>query len=344
MTEHDERNDADDDPELARLLRRAPRPLPVPAERRAIAFETVRAEWRSATSRSTRRWTPLRTGLAASAAALLVATLLLGRGWDAAGAEVAVAMTVSGAEVSAAGSGLLARWTAPPRGLQQGGALRAAELLTTGSTSAAMLRVGSTLTLRVAPQSQLRFDSADSVTLLRGELYVDSGARGGITAPLLVATAHGIVQHVGTRYLVRAGSSDVTVAVREGRVRLTGAAGRLRAEASAGEQLRIAADAERIERGALAADDAVYAWLSSIPAPIEVEGQTLSTFMAWYSAETGRDIQFTDGAAAAVLSNVQLRGSVAGLTPDQALDAVAAVADLAVSRSPAGIRIEGVRR
>jgi ferric-dicitrate binding protein FerR (iron transport regulator) len=345
MTETNERPTPDDEAQLARVLRRAARVPEIPAERRAAAFERVHAEWRTATERSARRWTPLRAGLAASVAATLVAvTLLSGRLAGPAGADVAVALAANGTELSVGRSGWLDRWRAPVGTLQSGAVLQTADVLTTGASSAALLRVGPVLTLRVAPESQLRFDSADRVTLLRGQLYVDSGARSGIATALTVATALGEVQHVGTRYLVRAGSGSLEVAVREGRVRLSGFEAATRAEAAAGQRLRLGAGGRSIERGALAADDSAYGWLAAIPTPIDIEGRTLGAFLDWYSAETGRAVVLGQGDAASTLRDVRLSGRVAGLSPDQALDTVAAVADLTISRDESGVRIGGAAR
>jgi ferric-dicitrate binding protein FerR (iron transport regulator) len=338
------------DAQLARVLRLAPRVPEVSAERRAAAFERVHEDWRAATSRPARRWTPLRAvpsrgALAAGLAAMLVATTLwVGRAAVPAGDEIAVAMTVSGAELAVGGAGWFDRWRSPAQALHAGTALHAADVLTTGPASVALLRVGPVLTLRVAPQSQLRFDGVDRVTLLRGQVYVDSHSGSGVATALTVATPLGDVQHVGTRYLVRAGAAAIEVGVREGRVRLSGVEPGVAAEAVAGERLRLAADADAIERSVLAGNDAAYAWLAEIPAPIDIEGQTLATFLQWYAAETGRTVVLGSGEQAAPLGSVRLSGSVAGLTPEQALETVAAVADLSVSVATGVVQVDSAGR
>jgi ferric-dicitrate binding protein FerR (iron transport regulator) len=330
----------DDDAQLARVLRLARRVPEVPAERRAAAFERVHADWRAATNRPARRWTPLRTGLAASLAAVLVAgTLWAGRAAAPAGAEIAVAMTVSGPELAVGGARWIDRWRSPAQALQVGAKVRADDVLTTGPASAALLRVGPVLTLRVAPQSQLRFDGVDRVTLLRGQVYVDSNSALGVATALTVATPLGDVRHLGTRYLVRADADAIEVGVRDGRVRLSGRAPGVAAEAGAGERLRLATQVGSVERSALAGDDPAYAWLAAIPAPVDIEGQTLADFLAWYAAETGRDVVLGSGAQDEPLRDVRLSGSVAGLTPERALETVAAVTDLTVVRNPGGVQV-----
>jgi ferric-dicitrate binding protein FerR (iron transport regulator) len=330
----------DTDAQLARVLRLAPRVPEVPAERRAAAFERVHADWRAATRRPARRWTPVRAALVASLAAVLVATTLwVGRAAAPAGDEIAVAMTVSGADLAVGGAGWLDRWRSPAQALGVGTAVHAADLLTTGPSSAALLRVGPVLTLRVAPQTQLRFDGVHRLTLLRGQVYVDSNAGSGVATAFIIATALGDVQHLGTRYLVRAGVDAIEVGVRDGRVRLSGREPGVSAEATAGQRLRLAERTGSVERSALAGDDPAYAWLAAIPAPVDIEGKTLAEFLEWYAAETGRGVVLGSGAEDEPLRAVLLSGNVAGLTPERALDAVAAVADLTVVRTPGGVRV-----
>ena len=72
---------------------------------------------------------------------------------------------------------------------------------------------------------------------------------------------------------------------------------------------------------------------------IDIEGQTLATFLQWYAAETGRTVVLGSGAQDEPLRDVRLSGSVAGLTPERALETVAAVTDLTVVSNPGGVQV-----
>lgn len=342
MNQHDDAQARDDDADVARALQLAARRPVVSDERRAAAFARVHAEWRAATAVerpvARGRW---RAALAAGLAAGVVAVALLsGRVADSPGAELALASVVQGAELVPATGRPWQLWGKDARTLAAGAAVHADETLRTGPHGVALLRLGSTLALRVAPQSELRFDAPDRVTLLRGQVYVDSGSQKGEGAPLTVATAQGEVRHLGTRYLVRADAATLDVAVRDGRVLLAAGERRLRAEAMGGERLRLVAGAGAIERATLAPDDPAYAWLARIPAPFAIEGRTLGDFVRWYEAETGRRVELGARTSIDALRGVRLSGSVAGMSPDEALDTVAAVTDLAVDRVDGRVRID----
>lgn len=334
------------DADIARAVRLASRLPAIPDDRRAAAYQRVRAEWQAATAPpATRRSTGWRAALAAGIAASLVAVaLVVGRVDAPAGAEVAVAWVGQGVEVAPAARQPWQFWGNSARELRSGAVLHRDDVLQTGGQGAALLRVGPLLTLRLAPQSQLRLDAVDRVTLLRGQVYIDSGSPAGDAGqPLTVATAAGDVRHLGTRYLVRAGDNVVEVAVRDGRVLLAGRNATVRTQAGAGEGLRLVADASAVERYPLSPDDASYAWLAQIPTPLEIEGQTLGTFLDWYAAETGRPVAMGTGEPAERMRAVRLSGSIAGLTPDQALDTVAAVADLAIERRGDQVKVDIAR-
>lgn len=343
----------DDDTDVARALRLAAAPRPS-AERRAAAFERVHAEWRAAVAppqqpvvappQPTRRpaW---RITLAASVAAAAIAIALVAGGPAARSERVAVAKVVAGRQATLQGSGALDRWLGRERVLAANAVVQSGDSLSTGDATAALLQIGPTLTLRVAPQSQLRFDAPDEVTLLRGQIYVDADAGTGRGRPLTVVTAYGRVQHVGTRYLVRLLPAALEVAVREGRVQVLAAAADAPAEAGAGERLRLDGGSGVITRGSIAASAADWAWLAAIPAPVGIDGETLDSFLEWYAAESGRRVELGDDAAErARLGSIRLRGSVAGSSPDEALDSVAAIADLVVRRDAGRVTIDAARR
>ncbi|MCU0757570.1 MAG: FecR family protein [Steroidobacteraceae bacterium] len=353
-----------DDADVARVLRlaaAAPRPSP---ERRAVAFERVHAEWRAALAAATppdaaravdderptaavprAGWSaPWRGALAASVAAAALGVGLWATGLAGRPGAVAVATRIAGPQATLQGSAPLDRLLGRGHGLAAGTVVRAGDSLVTGPGTAALLRAGPGLALRLAPDSRLRFDASDEVTLLRGQLYVEADGRAVTPAPLTVATVHGRVRHVGTRYLVRVRPATLDVAVREGRVQVSGVAASAPVEAGAGERLRLDGATGAIDREPVAAAGADWGWLGRIPTPVSIDGETLGRFLEWYAAESGRRVEFGAAATRADAEGIRLRGSVAGLTPDEALDSVAATADLSVERGPDRVTIDAADR
>jgi ferric-dicitrate binding protein FerR (iron transport regulator) len=348
----------DDDADVARVLRLAAAPMPSPS-RRAAAFERVHAEWRAALTdaasapaggarpagdpaeivpRATRRaaW---RNALAAGVAAAALGVVLWATGATARPATLAIAQAVSGPQATLLGSSPLDRLFGRGRGLAADAAIRAGDAVATGEGTAALLQVGPGLALRLAPGSRLRFDTAEQVTLLSGQVYVEADTGAGTPAPLTVATAYARVRHVGTRYLVRVLPATLDVAVREGRVQLSRAA-TAPVEAGAGERLRLDGATGTIARERVAPSGEAWGWLGRIPAPVSIDGATLGRFLEWYTAESGRRVEFGAAAMRERAAAIRLRGSVAGLTPDEALDSVAASADLRVERGADRVTID----
>ena len=161
-------------------------------------------------------------------------------------------------------------------------------------------------------------ERGDRVELLRGAIYVDSG-RDGATAPLVVVTPYGSVRHVGTQYEVRMLETELSVSVREGRIGLERKDASL--QGAAGEQL-VVSSGGNVRREVIAADAADWSWIAQVTPPYEIDQRPLVEFLAWAGRELGREVVFATPAAQAEAGQVILRGSVTGLTPDQAVDAV----------------------
>jgi ferric-dicitrate binding protein FerR (iron transport regulator) len=328
----------DDERLLARAVRDAARLEPASAQARERVRAAVHAQWRVSlpstapvSGGETRapdaaprrvRW-PL--ALAASVAVALVAG---GLSWQSSriGATVAVAEVVRG-PVSITSPGLVGTRESA---LAASAAVATRQVVSTGVDGAALLRLGPGLTLRLAANSRLALTGAGEVSLEAGSVYVDADPRHG-TQPLTVATALGSVRHLGTQYSVSATGSRLEVAVREGRVQLALSAGREPLQAQAGEALRVAASGE-VERLAVRADDTRWAWLGAVPVPFELQGASLSAFLEWYARESGHAVSFAGPGDEARAREVVLSGSIAGLSPEEALQVVVASAGITADR------------
>ena len=304
-----------------RPLKDAPR---VPSDRREAAYARVKEAWQAGLAESPPAQAPdaeqvfpgtvRRRGLFAVAASVVMG-LAVGLGlWSTRGTAPA---------------SIVARVTAVQgvSTLKVGDTLTADSRIVTGEATVA-LALSSGLSVRLAPASESVFESAERLRLDRGRVYVDSGS-GAAGDPWVVETGLGEVRHLGTQYLVTIGTDGLAVAVREGRIALQPArGGTAQTTAIAGERLRVAADAPgQILRTALSPTDAQWDWIESVPTSLEVEGLTLGEFLVWYRRETAQSVTL-DGVDAAT----RLHGSIAGLTPDEALEAIAAATDLDVRR------------
>lgn len=327
-------NDPQDD-DLGRLIRQAERyPPPDPAAKQR-AFDAASAEWRAAVSGTVSERATRRRWLPAAAAAVL----LLGLGsiaWQ----QYAAVPQVSFASVQRTEgnvSVVAPGWLGRTRALVVAATVHSDEILQTAADGGAVLRTANGLSLRLAPDTRVALLSLREIRLDAGEIYIDADpARDA--APLGVLTAVGRVRHLGTQYAVRAvtpagDAAIIEVAVREGRVELTRAAGEALG-VDAGEALRVPR-AGAAARRPLPADDASWNWLQQMAAPLEIDGRTLAEFLRWYSRETGRPVTISAGLASPAEirpDEIRLSGSIQGLTPDEALVAVAASTDFEIRR------------
>ena len=305
--------DGDEDAELQALLRAAgARPTPPPGMSDEVRA-AVAAEWRAvvAAGRPRRRTVPWL--MAASAAALAVGAWFALTQPAAPGAVVATVARLGGpAEVRHASA---SSWQT----LSAGADLRAGDRVRTRATGGVALRRTDGLEVRLDVETAFALADVDRGRLETGRIYVDSGRGNARTDGFVVETAFGSVRHLGTQYAVRLAPAALGVAVREGSVAIDH--GGSDALASAGESVTVSADG-RIERASLAPHDAAWRWAEASAPAFAIDGRTLDEFLEWAARETGGRLVYASAAAAREAQQTVLQGSVDGLTPEQAIDAV----------------------
>jgi len=342
-----DRSDADAPvAELIRLAGHRLEPARFRTDRVRIAVE---AEWRRAVQRRIRR---SRWRLASAAAAALVIVSVLGA-WLLLRRPIpsTKAVTPSSSSSSVA---TLARVVGAVDLVPAGGAsrpLRAGDTVVAGAAidttpgGRAALRFADGTSLRLDAGSRLSIASASRVSLERGTVYIDASrrdaepdrrtrrateaprgvgadarARAGTPTGIEVATTHGTVREIGTQFEVRAIGAALEIRVREGEVRVDGGSRRPVAVTRA-ESVRIEAD-WTIERRPFPVDGSYWAWVEAIAPPFALEGASLESFLRWVGREQGWAWRFSDEAAARHGATVVLHGTIDGLTPTEALDAV----------------------
>lgn len=304
--------DADDaERALERLFAHAkPRALPPAADAEEIR-RAVETEWDEVTGR---RVFLRRAGFAVAGSVTLA--LIVWAALSPSSSDLPVVARVERVE------GLIEGADGAP--LVVGSALSADGVVTTGMGQIA-LRLSSGGSLRVDVQSRVALTSADAVELIAGVVYFDSEkARTGV--PFTVSTDLGSVRDIGTQFLARldptAGQFDI--GVRDGSVELV--RGNEVGAAGVGERLVVTQDAATIRRDRIATFGGEWNWVERVAPPFDTDGRTVSDFLAWFSAQTGRTVTFgsTDAERLA-------RGVVSGpidLQLLQQLSAVLATADL----------------
>ncbi len=320
--------DRGDEREVRRLLESAgPRPRVSP-EDFALIRAAARQEWRRTTDARAPRWRSL-VPLALAASALLA----LAAGWWLWRVEAPVATaslaTVERVEGEVGGP------------LAVGDALAAGAVVVTGAERGPAprrlaIRLANGHSVRLDAGSEVRLVSASSLELARGAVYVDSGPEGAATGGLVVSTEFGDVAEIGTQFEVRLAPGEgaaLRVRVREGAVSLRHDSQSLGAEA--GEELTLGRDGS-VLRTPVEIHGVAWAWVEAAAPALDIEGVRLSAYLDWVERETGLSIDYADGALAGSAAEIELHGTIEGLTPEESLSVVLPGAGL-------GYRVEGRR-
>lgn len=312
------RLDGTDDRDLAALLAAAgPLPRPSP-QAMAEARAAVEAEWRAAVAarRNRQRTT---TWAAAAGIAVAAVAVWIARPWVQPTHELVGSVErIVGDVEQDRGRG---RWTA----LAATDAVAAGTRLRTGSDGRAALQLGNGIELRLDSRTVIAFEEPGRATLAEGAVYVDAGAEPGAAAPdFLLETPAGSVRHLGTQYEARIVDGALKVGIREGRVEIGRGGDKLLGEA--GEQLVL--EGGRLTRSSLAATADDWDWVATVTPPFSIEGRSVDAFLGWAGRETGRVVVYAAPEVEQRAREVSLRGTVEGLTPDEAVVAVLSTTSL----------------
>ena len=309
-----------------------PRVQPPPAMAAEVRA-AVAAEWRATYAARRRRKHMTAWSAAAGIAVAAVGVWLARPPYLAPGDPVASLARVEGAVEYRNHGG--ETWGALPAQAE----LREGADIRTGKTGRVALKLASGVELRLDNATRIVLNDVNHATLRRGGVYVDSGVSGAdASRELELDTRAGTVRHLGTQYEARVAGSVLRVGVREGLVAIGTHGGDV--VGNAGQQLTFRDG--QVTRSALAANAESWAWVGSITPPVAIEGRSVDDFLAWAGRETGRQVIYASPEAAQQARAIVLKGSIAGLTPDDALSAVLATTPLRPEIGDGRIRIEAV--
>jgi len=289
---------------VARLLELAGPRADIPADLERRVHDSVRQEWRTATSmtRSIRWAIPL-----ALAATMLVAIALGFRTPDMLLQPLGTIVIV--ADISA-DDGLP---------LAAGNAVYAGDNLDTSTNNGMSVLLNGDISLRIAAGTSVRLDAADEITLLSGQVYADSGDRIYRDRHITVHTDSGSATDIGTQFSVLYENGQTRVAVREGRVDV--AADQSSLTALAGDRLTWQADGD-VVIDQVTTYDPSWRWATSLAPAFDIENRSLLDILKWASRETGKTLKFSNNDVRMAAMRTMLHGSVSDLTPLEAIESV----------------------
>jgi ferric-dicitrate binding protein FerR (iron transport regulator) len=308
MTEHD-------DSDIARVLRASGGRASPSDDMAQAVYEAVHAEWRATVERQKRKRAQRVWLAAAASVAVAAVALFLGRSFIRTPGELMadVSRSVGVVEVREGDSGEWLGATAAQN-------LRVGERIHTGANGRVALALRDGVSLRLDHDTTIALVSADRVDVTSGAVYIDSGVAGPSAARLQLGTPAGVVRHVGTQYEARILNSGTRVRVREGRVDVMPANGPSRT-LEMGDQILVTGTGVE-ERSRIEPSSDEWDWASSAAPGFDINGKPVQEFLVWAGRETGLKLVFTTAESAAEARRAVLSGSIAGLDPDDALDAV----------------------
>lgn len=193
--------------------------------------------------------------------------------------------------------------------------------------------------LRIDENTEVELKPDGVVTLVSGQLYVDTGSVQLSAAPLVIMTPAGPVTHLGTQYMTRVSGEETRISVREGRAALL--VDGVDIVAAHGEQLVVETSGERSRRP-VETWGPLWEWTQSLAPGFELDGRTLSDFLEYIGRESGRTIEYESPVAEQVAAETRLHGSVE-IEPVRALDVLLQTTDL-VSEIRGGAIVVAVRQ
>lgn len=163
--------------------------------------------------------------------------------------------------------------------------------------------------VRTGSGTEFAWNAPSAIELHLGRVYVETD--GG--TPFSVATPHGLVTDIGTRFLVTSDRTRVEVAVREGRVELaTPVETRQSQPVLPGRAQILVAEAGVIAQATEVASNVRWNWIHSAPRGYTTRNPV--TMLGEIGRDLGKEIRFAEGVEAA-LREEELDGDYRDLAP-----------------------------
>lgn len=330
--EHEPGSDPMDD--VGRLIAQAGRRPAPSAEMQESVRAAVEQAWNESVSQRNLRRRSLWLSAAAAVIAVTVGLLWFGRSREPIARPDVATFVAARGEVSFGGGRGHALVVA-------GSQLPAGTSVRTGASGFVLVTVGSA-GVRIGPDTTLHLDAPGHLILAGGRLYAETDEPAAPGPSLTVDTPLGRVSHLGTQFQIVLDSEGMDVSVRSGSVKVT--------EDKRGAQVLTGGEGVEVLRNGAIRRVSVptygpsWAWVDALEPDFPIGGRSLAEFLAWYTRETGLRLVLLGGATTVAIGHTTLSGSIAGLTPNQALAAVMATTSFEYDMSVPGelrIRMRG---
>jgi ferric-dicitrate binding protein FerR (iron transport regulator) len=202
---------------------------------------------------------------------------------------------------------------------QEGAPVYGGDTLETGPGGGLSLLLSRNATLRVDENTRVRVDDSDRIALLSGRIYADTGEYIYRDNGLVIDTPFGTVRDIGTQFAISANPGSLDVAVREGRVEVSQESAAFTARM--GERLTLG-QGQSASVSTLDTHDEYWDWIVDLTPTYDTTNKSLLDFLKWAARETGRELRFESDESRMLTMRTDVHGSVEGLTPDEALEAI----------------------
>jgi ferric-dicitrate binding protein FerR (iron transport regulator) len=191
----------------------------------------------------------------------------------------------------------------------------------TASDGATSILLDGDISLRVDNHTQLQIVAADEFALLSGRVYIDTGDRIYSDRHVTITTASGSATDIGTQFSVSYAQDLMSVAVREGRVDLSDKQHSYSAVRGQKVSLR---DGQTAQIDAVEIAGAEWQWAIALAPDFDLEQHSVLDFLKWAARETGLELVFDDDQVRSAARTARSHGSISGLSPLEAVEAVLA--------------------
>ena len=193
--------------------------------------------------------------------------------------------------------------------------IKAGQWIKTPATGFVSFALSDESQVRLNSNTLLHIDSKMQLNLIKGELYHDADTQN--TLPLIIKTALGEIQHIGTRYAVSVDSMALTVKVRNGRVKVDSSL--LTTTLDKGNLIELT-NTGTVNHSSITAYDSSWDWTQKATKPININHKSLKDFISHYAHEKGLDVNWNN--LKEKTAQVELVGDFDSLNQSQLLKTV----------------------
>ena len=173
--------------------------------------------------------------------------------------------------------------------------------------------------IRLDEDTEIQLLGRHQMALLAGAVYVDSDHATQDNALEITANT-ATIQHIGTQYSVRLLQDDqVNIMVRSGQVAF--ATDTIESKINKGSEVVFTAT-KVVEQKPITGYDEKWSWIQEIAEDFDIQGKNLIEYLNWVGEETGYPIQWSNSRDQNTAFDIELSGSIRGLSPLESLEVV----------------------